>query len=594
MQKYISEARLLLALAIPVILAQIAQTAMGFVDTVMAGGYSATDMAAVAIGTSIWLPAILFGHGLLLALTPVIAQLNGSGRRERIAHQVRQGFWLAGFVSVLIMLVLWNAGYIIRSMENIDPALADKAVGYLRALLWGAPGYLFFQVARNQCEGLAKTKPGMVMGFIGLLVNIPVNYIFIYGHFGMPELGGVGCGVATAAVYWVMFLAMVSYIKRARSMRDIRNEKGTAKPDPAVMKRLIQLGLPIALALFFEVTLFAVVALLVSPLGIVDVAGHQIALNFSSLMFVLPMSLAAAVTIRVGYRLGQGSTLDAQTAARTGLMVGVCMATLTAIFTVSLREQIALLYNDNPEVVTLAAHLMLLAAVYQISDSIQVIGSGILRGYKDTRSIFYITFTAYWVLGLPSGYILALTDLVVEPMGPAGFWIGFIIGLTSAAIMMMLRMRFLQRAVSYHSATSIPLIKTRRNLHGLRLCFYAGWSVAPIPSSSGCSFSALHRVCRLASVISTCISPVTSPFTLMKSGEISFALVCRQIAPSPRRRFTFSCTCVAAPVISHSFPPFRLMLPTIKVTPSPFTVLPSRINTPPCCTVIVDCCRSAP
>lgn len=439
MQKYISEARLLLALAIPVILAQIAQTAMGFVDTVMAGGYSATDMAAVAIGTSIWLPAILFGHGLLLALTPVIAQLNGSGRRERIAHQVRQGFWLAGFVSVLIMLVLWNAGYIIRSMQNIDPALADKAVGYLRALLWGAPGYLFFQVARNQCEGLAKTKPGMVMGFIGLLVNIPVNYIFIYGHFGMPELGGVGCGVATAAVYWVMFLAMVSYIKRARSMRDIRNEKGTAKPDPVVMKRLIQLGLPIALALFFEVTLFAVVALLVSPLGIVDVAGHQIALNFSSLMFVLPMSLAAAVTIRVGYRLGQGSTLDAQTAARTGLMVGVCMATLTAIFTVSLREQIALLYNDNPEVVTLAAHLMLLAAVYQISDSIQVIGSGILRGYKDTRSIFYITFTAYWVLGLPSGYILALTDLVVEPMGPAGFWIGFIIGLTSAAIMMMLR-----------------------------------------------------------------------------------------------------------------------------------------------------------
>ncbi|EJV0518904.1 multidrug efflux MATE transporter MdtK, partial [Salmonella enterica] len=316
------------------------------------------------------------------------------------------------------------------------------------ALLWGAPGYLFFQVARNQCEGLAKTKPGMVMGFLGLLVNIPVNYIFIYGHFGMPELGGIGCGVATAAVYWVMFIAMLSYIKHARSMRDIRNEKSFGKPDSAVMKRLIQLGLPIALALFFEVTLFAVVALLVSPLGIVNVAGHQIALNFSSLMFVLPMSLAAAVTIRVGYRLGQGSTLDAQTAARTGLSVGVCMAVVTAIFTVTLRKHIALLYNDNPEVVSLAAQLMLLAAVYQISDSIQVIGSGILRGYKDTRSIFFITFTAYWVLGLPSGYILALTDLVVDRMGPAGFWMGFIIGLTSAAVLMMLRMRYLQRQPS--------------------------------------------------------------------------------------------------------------------------------------------------
>ncbi|SUW63673.1 Multidrug-efflux transporter [Buttiauxella agrestis] len=448
MQKYIVEARQLLALAIPVILAQIAQTSMGFVDTVMAGGYSATDMAAVAIGTSIWLPAILFGHGLLMALTPTVAQLNGSGRRERIAHQIRQGFWLAGIVSALIMIVLWNAGYIIYAMKNIDPQLADKAVGYLRALLWGVPGYLFFQVARNQCEGLAKTKPGMVMGFIGLLVNIPVNYIFIYGHFGMPELGGVGCGVATAAVYWVMFFSMISYVKKARSMRDLKLPKGFIKPDWKVMYRLTQLGLPIALALFFEVTLFAVVALLVAPLGIIDVAGHQIALNFSSLMFVLPMSLSAAVTIRVGFRLGQGSTLDAQTAAWTGIGVGMCMAMLTAIFTVVMREHIALLYNSNPEVVALAAHLMLLAAVYQLSDSVQVIGSGVLRGYKDTRSIFFITFIAYWVLGLPSGYILALTNWVVEPMGPAGFWIGFIIGLTSAAIMMMLRMRWLQRQPS--------------------------------------------------------------------------------------------------------------------------------------------------
>lgn len=143
------------------------------------------------------------------------------------------------------------------------------------------------------------------MGFIGLLVNIPVNYVFIYGHFGMPELGGVGCGVATAAVYWVMFFSMIAFVKRARSMRDIRNEKRFSTPDWNIMTRLVQLGLPIALALFFEVTLFAVVALLVSPLGIVNVAGHQIALNFSSLMFVLPMSLAAAVTIRVGFRPGQ-------------------------------------------------------------------------------------------------------------------------------------------------------------------------------------------------------------------------------------------------------------------------------------------------
>ncbi|CNC47078.1 MULTISPECIES: MATE family efflux transporter [Yersinia pseudotuberculosis complex] len=445
MQKYIVEARSLLALAIPVVIAQLSQTAMGVVDTIMAGSVSATDMAAVAVGTSIWLPAILFGHGLLLALTPTVAQLNGSGRRNQIAHQVRQGFWLALCVSVLIMLVLYNSDHVIKQMDNIDPVLAQKAVGFLHAIMWGVPGYLFFQVLRNQCEGLSKTKPGMVIGFVGLLVNIPINYIFIYGKFGAPALGGVGCGVATASVYWVMFLMMRWYVTRARSQQDIKLEKGFAAPDWQVMKRLSGLGLPVALALFFEVTLFAVVALLVSPLGIVAVAGHQIALNFSSLMFMLPVSLSVAATIRVGFRLGQGSVEQAQVAAYTSMAVGLLLASLTAVFTIVFREHIALLYNKTPEVVTMASHLMLLAALYQLSDAVQVIGSGVLRGYKDTRSIFFITFTAYWLLGLPSGYLLGLTDYIVPAMGPAGFWIGFIIGLTAAAILMALRIRWLQK-----------------------------------------------------------------------------------------------------------------------------------------------------
>lgn len=342
--------------------------------------------------------------------------------------------------------MLYNSKFVIDMMHNIDPQLADKAVGYLHAIMWGAPGYLFFQVLRGQCEGLSKTKPGMVIGFLGLLVNIPINYIFIYGKFGMPELGGVGCGVATGSVYWFMFLAMRWYVKRAPSQRDILPHEGSNRsPDWPAMKRLIGIGLPVALALFFEVTLFAIVALLVSPLGIVSVAGHQIALNFSALMFVLPLSLGVSATIRVGYRLGEGSVEGARIAAYAAIGVGILMACCTALFTATFREQIALLYNDSPAVVAMASHLMLLAAIYQISDSIQVIGSGILRGYKDTRSIFFITFIAYWVLGLPSGYLLALTDVLVPAMGPSGFWIGFIIGLTFAAIMMATRMRWLQK-----------------------------------------------------------------------------------------------------------------------------------------------------
>ncbi|MEA9391104.1 MATE family efflux transporter [Acerihabitans sp. TG2] len=445
MQKYFLEARTLMFLAIPVILAQIAQTAMGVVDTIMSGSVSATDMAAVAVGTSVWLPAILFGHGLILALTPVVAQLNGSGRRDRIEAQVSQGFWLALGVSLLIMFVLYNSQLFIESMHDVDPMLAKKSIAYLHYLLWGAPGYLFFLVLRCQCEGLAKTKPGMVIGFLGLLANVPINYVFIYGKLGMPAMGGVGCGIATAAVYWFMFAAMWFYVSKAGGFKELRLGRRLVKPDWSTLRRLSGLGLPIALSLFFEVTLFAVVALLVVPLGIVSVAGHQIALNFSSLMFVLPLSVGVAATIRVGFRLGENDVAAARVSARTSLGVGIILACCTAIFTLVYRVDIARLYNGSPEVVAMAAHLMALAAIYQISDSIQAIGNGVLRGYKDTRAIFFITFTAYWLLGLPSGYILALTNHLVPAMGPSGFWIGFIIGLTAAALMMSLRLWWLQR-----------------------------------------------------------------------------------------------------------------------------------------------------
>lgn len=311
MQKYLSEARSLLTLAVPVIIVQVSQTSMGVVDTIIAGAYSATDMAAVAVGTSVWLPVILFGHGLLMALTPVVAQLNGSGRRQRI---VQQAFILAAIVAVITMIVLYNGKHVIAMMHTDSPELANVAIGYLHVMLLGVPGYLFYQVLRCQCEGLSKTKPGMVIGFIGVLINIPLNYIFIYGKFGMLELGGVGCGVATASTYWIMMLMMAFYSMHARWLRDIKWQPG----------RLIS-----------------------PPCGVIDVAGHQIALNFSSLMFVLPLSIGIASTIRVGHRLGEGSVEDARVAAYTGIATGVMLACCTAIFTALLREQIALLYKKT-------------------------------------------------------------------------------------------------------------------------------------------------------------------------------------------------------------------------------------------------------
>lgn len=444
MHRYKLEASNLIKLASPVLVASIAQTGMGFVDTVMAGGVSAIDMAAVSIAASIWLPSILFGVGLLMALVPVIAQLNGSGRQKKIPFEIQQGAALALFVSIPIIGVLFQTQWILKLMD-VEPLMAEKTNGYMYAVMFAVPSYLLFQTLRSFTDGMSLTKPAMVIGFIGLLVNIPLNWIFVYGKFGIPEMGGVGCGVATAIVYWIMFFMLLLYVMTSKRIAHINIFGEFHKPQWKAQIRLFKLGFPVAAAIFFEVTLFAVVALLVAPLGSLVVAAHQVALNFSSLIFMLPMSIGAAVSIRVGHKLGEKDIEGATIASRVGLLVGLSTAVITATLTVIFREQVALLYTENSAVVTMAMQLLLFAAIYQCTDAIQVVAAGALRGYKDMTAIFNRTFIAYWLIGLPTGYVLAMTDMVVEPMGASGFWIGFIVGLSSAALMLGIRLHWMHK-----------------------------------------------------------------------------------------------------------------------------------------------------
>lgn len=442
--RYKLEASNLIKLASPVLVASIAQTGMGFVDTVMAGGVSAIDMAAVSIAASIWLPSILFGVGLLMALVPVVAQLNGSGRQKKIPFEIQQGAALALFVSIPIIGVLFQTQWILKLMD-VEPLMAEKTNGYMYAVMFAVPSYLLFQTLRSFTDGMSLTKPAMVIGFIGLLVNIPLNWIFVYGKFGIPEMGGVGCGVATAIVYWIMFFMLLLYVMTSKRIAHINIFGEFHKPQWKAQIRLFQLGFPVAAAIFFEVTLFAVVALLVAPLGSLVVAAHQVALNFSSLIFMLPMSIGAAVSIRVGHKLGEKDIEGATIASRVGLLVGLSTAVITATLTVIFREQVALLYTENSAVVAMAMQLLLFAAIYQCTDAIQVVAAGALRGYKDMTAIFNRTFIAYWLIGLPTGYVLAMTDMVVEPMGASGFWIGFIVGLSSAALMLGIRLHWMHK-----------------------------------------------------------------------------------------------------------------------------------------------------
>lgn len=425
----------------PVFIAQMSNMGMSFVDTAMTGQASAEDMAAVALASSIWMPVSVFGVGVLLTLTPLTAQLAGAGKRRDTPHLLRQGMVCSLLLAVPLMLFFYLFSWRL-DMFGLEPRLQALAGGYLRAMLWGLPGLFLFLNVRSLLEGFSRTRPAMIIGVLGLLLNVPCNYVLIYGKLGLPQLGAVGCGVATALCFWFMAACMVLYARRDSDMRELgplfhplwRPAPGASRVDWPVVRRVFRIGVPGALALTFEVTLFAITALLLAPLGTVTVAGHQIALNFSSLLFVVPLSMGITSTIRVGYCLGAGKWAAARVAAWTALTLGVGCALVNALFTVLLRQQIVLIYNSDSAVVALAGHLLLYAAAFQVLDAMQAVGTGILRGYNDTRMIFMVCLVVYWCISLPLGFVLARTTLLGPPWGAAGFWLAYLVALALGSV----------------------------------------------------------------------------------------------------------------------------------------------------------------
>ncbi|SEL46395.1 multidrug resistance protein, MATE family [Colwellia chukchiensis] len=432
-------------LAYPILIAQLIQNLMGFADTVMAGRVSATDMAAVAVASSVWLPLILTISGLVMALASIISQLSGAKQYDDVAKASYQTAWIAVFFSVLIIIFYYIATPLLIERVALEPELKRLMFDYLAFIVWGGPGYCLYLVLRNYCEGLSFTRPTMIISILGLLINIPANYIFIYGKFGMPALGGAGCGIATAIVYWAMFAGMLAYAYFSKHLKHAPLFKEFYWPQWSEIKVILALGTPIALSLLFEVSLFAAVAIILAPFGASIVASHQVAINFSGLVFMVPLSLAMAVTIKVGYEVGNKNLEKAKEICRYSVILGLFIAVGTAAITLLFSKHIAAIYTNDPKVLELAASLMVLAALFQFSDAIQVISAGALRGYKDTKSILYITFFSYWLVGLSFGLILGITDWLVPATGPYGFWIGFISGLTVAAVLLAWRLKVIQQ-----------------------------------------------------------------------------------------------------------------------------------------------------
>ncbi|MEP6405525.1 MAG: MATE family efflux transporter, partial [Marinobacter sp.] len=329
-QRTLTEWRTLAVLGGPILIAQVAQMANGVIDTVMAGHASAEDLAAVGIGSSLWMPVFLFFMGLLGALQPIISGYNGARTTEKIMPATWQGLYIAAGGSVIMILLLTNVHPVLDAL-NLETNTARITQGYLNAFAWGIPAMLMIMALRGLTDGLGHTRVIMAFSVLGTLINLPLNYIFIYGKLGLPAMGGIGCGWATSISNGVAALALLIYLNRSAVYRRFHLLADWAKPDAEGIRYILRLGIPIGFTIFVEASMFSVIALFLAPLGPVIVAGHQIALNVVSLVFMLPLSIGMALTLRVSFLVGAKAPDTARLIARSSLILASAVALVFAV-----------------------------------------------------------------------------------------------------------------------------------------------------------------------------------------------------------------------------------------------------------------------
>lgn len=458
----LAEFRTLGLLALPIVFTQLSQMGMGVADAMMAGNVSATDLAGVTLGGNLYWPILLFLQGVVMAVAPSVSQLHGAGRTAEAGGAVRQALWIAVCGGALVTAALHQAEPLYR-MLGVDERGIPVAVAYLKAASFGLVPLLAYVALRYLCEGMAWPLAAMCISLSALPLKVGLNWMFIHGWpaLGVPALGGEGCGWATAITMTYSLLVMVAVVSLSR-IRASNVFAAFSLPNPREIRRLLVLGVPIGLALFLEVAFFSFVTLLVGRIGVETVAAHQVAFNVVGVAFMVPLAIGMAATVRVGVNVGAGNIAAARTSAwvavGTTTVWGVTIATTLML----LRHDLANLYTDEAEVIRLAAALLALGAVFQVFDATQVTMMGALRGYKDTRGPMVIAAFAYWLIGLPVGYLICFGGAGVhdalqlalpqpaakhldglaslEGIGVRGLWWGLVVGLLVAALALLARL----------------------------------------------------------------------------------------------------------------------------------------------------------
>jgi len=445
----ISEVKQCLLLAVPLAAAQLAQSATGFVDTVMMGWLGSQTIASGGLGAAIFTFLLLITTGIVSAISPLVAQAYGAGNSQQVGKIVRQGLVLALLLGIPIVLLLWNGETLLLILGQ-NAAIATLAETYLRAIALGFIPALGFAVLKSFLSALSQPQLVMITVVLGTLFNITANYVLMFGKLGLPALGLAGIGWASTLSLWGMFVALATYIYSQKQFTSYQifhtSFHDTFTPEHRrIFGDIFQVGLPIGGLVAVEAGLFTVVTFLLGQLGTISLAAHQIALQTASMSFQIALGISLATTVRVGQLAGEQDFAGVRLAGYIGISLGALSMAIAGMIFWLLPKSVIALYLDinnpsNEDVVNLAVKLLVVAAIFQIVDGVQVTAAGALRGLRDTRIPMLIGIFAYWVVGLSTGYALGIW----LEYGAIGLWWGLAIGLASAAIVLTWRFSILQ------------------------------------------------------------------------------------------------------------------------------------------------------
>ena len=453
--KYTKEFRYNLKLSYPVILGMLGHTFVAFADNIMVGQLGTAELAAVSLGNSFVFIAMSLGIGFSTAITPLVAEADGEGNKANAKGALKHGLLLCTFLGLSLFGIILLCKPLLYIMQQ-PTEVVKLAIPYLELVAFSLVPLIIFQAFKQFSEGLSQTKYPMYATIIANVVNIVLNYLLIFGSFGFPKMGIVGAAIGTLVSRVIMVAFIWFLLKGKEKFHFYVTGFNFKKIEKTVIQKIIDLGFPSALQMFFEVAIFTAAIWLSGVLGKNAQAANQIALNLSSMTFMVGMGLGVAAMIRVGNQKGLKNFKDLRRIAMSIFLLTFLLEIVFAAIFLLGRNWLPTLYLnideitnqlDNAEVIVLAAQLLLVAAVFQISDGIQVVVLGALRGLQDVKIPTLITFIAYWIIGFPVSYYLGLHTAYKS----TGIWIGLLLGLSASAVMLYLRFNYLTKRLILNS-----------------------------------------------------------------------------------------------------------------------------------------------